>query len=280
MGLTPLAQPVLAPAAGAPKLPRQPRTCSPSRESPAQGLLVPGIALPVEVKIAAQAHEWEEAFRLVAHAYRSQGYVSPESGELRFTPHHALPGTVVFVAESRKQIIATCSLIPDNRLLGLPIETVFGPEIAPLRQSGVSLAEVGSLASVQLRSAVFLPIFATMLRLLAQYAVAQGTSVIVISVNPQHGPFYRKMLGFAPLGPVRSYAAVQGHPAEAYRLDIELLRTQAPAMHQRLFGQPVPARLLKARGIPPALVRSLAVRSGPGTLEAEGVGRICNPSYF
>ena len=73
-----------------------------------------------------------------------------------------------------------------------------------------------------------------------QYHVRQGGDTWVITVNPRHRNYYRKVLGFVPLGPRRSYPAVRDHPAEAFLLDVGLMRANAPAMHREVFGEPLP----------------------------------------
>src|SRR6266851_6392264 len=83
---------------------------------------VPGIARNVEVKIASERNEWEQAFALLAETYKARGYEAADSNALRFTPFHALPDTVTFVAKYQGNVIATLSLVLDNNLLGLPME--------------------------------------------------------------------------------------------------------------------------------------------------------------
>ena len=63
-----------------------------------------------------------------------------------------------------------------------------------------------------------------LMRVMTQYALRQNADTLVISVNPRHSAFYRKMMGFVPLGPWRAYPAVQNHPAEAYLLNVDLLQ--------------------------------------------------------
>jgi hypothetical protein len=47
-----------------------------------------------------------------------------------------LPETTTFVAKSGPEVVATLSLVPDTALLGLPLECIYGPEVARLRQEG------------------------------------------------------------------------------------------------------------------------------------------------
>jgi hypothetical protein len=82
----------------------------------------------------------------------------------------------------------------------------------------------------------------------------------VISVNPKHRNYYRKVLGFVPLGPWRAYPSVQNHPAEAYFLDMELLKTK-PVMYEHIMSEALPAEILKTHPMPAHLVREFAAQS-------------------
>src|SRR5207249_986101 len=164
--------------------------------------------------------DWDQAFRLVAATYQARGYDPPDAGPVRFTPYHALPDTVTFVAKHGNAVVATLSLVQDNTLLGLPMQSIYASEIEALRQAGRRLVEVTSLADAGLDLREFVPVFMTLMRLLSQYGISQGADTWVISINPKHRSFYRKVMGFVPLGPWRAYPLVQNHPAEAYLLDV------------------------------------------------------------
>jgi hypothetical protein len=64
-----------------------------------------------------------------------------------------------------------------------------------------------------------------------------------------------------PLGPRRSYPSVRDNPAEAYLLDVALMRANAPAMHREIFGEPLPAAVLTASGRPRDHVHYFGERS-------------------
>jgi hypothetical protein len=224
---------------------------------------VPGVRRDVRVKIASRPAEWEAAFALLAKQYQARGYEPRNGHDLRFTPYHALADTVVYVAREGERVLATVSVVPDNAVLGLPMESVYGEEIAALRRAERSLNEVTSLGDVDLGPREFAAVFLTLIRLLAQHAVGRGAPTAVISVHPRHRAFYRKVMGFVPLGPCRPYPNVQDHPAEAYVCDPEMMRANAPATHRRVFGEPLPAQALAAAPIPEPLVRAFAGRSGP-----------------
>ena len=69
------------------------------------------------------------------------------------------------------------------------------------------------------------------------------------------------MVGWQGVLDGQPYAAVQGHPAEAYILDIDLMKEHAPEMHQDVFGEPLPVHVLAAPGGSPEWVRHFGGRS-------------------
>lgn len=237
---------------------------------------VRGLARPVEVKIASEAAEWEDAYRLVADSYRARGYEAADAEGIRFTLYHALPDSTTFVAKRDGRVIATLSMVADNVLLGLPMECIYGGEVDCLRAAGRRLVEVTCLADRDLGLREFVPVFTTLMALLSQYAVELGADVAVITVNPRHRNFYRKVMGFEPLGPPRTYPTVQNHPAEAYLLDPEVMRFTAPEMHERVFETLLPAGAFRRRPMPTSLKRyfaSCSTQTDPDAL-AELLGTI------
>ena len=140
----------------------------PVQASDPEPVRVPGTTQDLVVKIASTRTEWHEAFQLVADNYQARGY--EEAGfDLRFTSYHALPDTATVVAKQGGRVVATFSLVPDNTLLGLPIEAVYRPEVQTLRRQGRRLAEVTNLAARDLGLRDFLLVFVTMVRLIMQY---------------------------------------------------------------------------------------------------------------
>jgi hypothetical protein len=222
---------------------------------------VPGLARNIHVKIASTRAEWEEAFELVANQYQARGYEPAGMSDLRFTSYHALPETVVLVAKAEGHVVATFSQVADNLLLGLPLESVYRTEIKQLRQGGRRIFETTCLADRDLSMREFTHVFLALIQMAWQYGIAQGADTTVMTVNPRHRDFYTKVLGYVPLGPRRSYATVQGHPAEAYFLDAELMRLKAPRVYQRIFGATLPADALRTPQMPRQLARYFAGRS-------------------
>lgn len=239
---------------------RKTTTVVPIRRLP-RAIPVQGVARTIEVKIASTEMEWEQAFALAAASYQARGYEPPLANRLRFTPFHALPDTVTFVAKHEGRVIATFSTVMDNLLLGLPMETVYPREIEQLRQSGRRISETTTLADADLGVREFIQVFLTLIQVAMQHHRSHGGDTPVIAVNPRHRKFYTKMLGFVPLGPCRSYGAVQDAPAEAFWLDYDVLRSSAPTMYETLFGTPLPRETLFAPRMPQTLIRQFSQQS-------------------
>jgi hypothetical protein len=231
---------------------------------------VPGVKRNIVVKIAACADEWEQAYRLVGTNYQARGYEPTTSSGLRFTAYNALPDSVTFVAKHEGKVMVTLSVVMDNTVLGLPMESVFHAEVDQLRRAGRRVVEVTGLADTELSPREFIAVFVALMRLMTQYAVTQDGDALVITINPRHRDFYRKVLGFVPLGQCRAYPSVQNNPAEAYllQLDMDQLRVNTPKMYQQVFGEWLPAEALRAPRMPAYLVRHFASRSSHTDLAA------------
>jgi hypothetical protein len=238
---------------GAWALPRQ--TCI------QQAVPVPGVARPIHVQFASTEADWRQAFQLVTDNYQARGYEPFDLGKVRFSPYHALPDTVVLVARAEGRVVATFSLVADNHLLGLPLESLYQSEVRGLRRQGRHIFETTSLADRDLSPREFVQVFLTMMQLAWQYGLACGAETNVITVSPRHSDFYTRMLGYAPLGPRRAYDRVQGHLAEAFFLNPGLMCVKVPAVHQRLFSKRLGPEALRPPRMPADLVRHCAAHS-------------------
>ena len=209
-------------------------------------LLVPRIARAIEVKMASQRGEWEQALQLVARKYQAKGLAPRDVQALHFTPYHALPDTITAIAKHDGRVVATLSAVADNHLLGVPMAKLYPDEISQLRQEHHRFAEATCLAAEDLDQHEFHAVFLTLIRALMQWHDRQRGNAAVIAVHPDHARFYTRLLGFAPLGSCRPYDAVQGAPAEGCWLSWAHMQTSSPQAYQRIFGEPLPAAALHA----------------------------------
>ena len=222
---------------------------------------VAGVNRPIGVEIAASRHDWEEAFHLVAGNYQQRRYETGGTCDFRFTSYHALPNTMVTIAKEHGRVLATMSVFVDNTVLGLPMDDLYASELRPLRAAGRRLCEAGCLASRDLSLREFIAVFEALIRLVWQHHAAEGGDTAVITCNPRHRNYYTRVLGCEPMGGLRSYAAVENHPAEAFVLHIDRLRQYSPVMYQKIFGQPLAPAVLAPPRMPPELVRYFAHHS-------------------
>src|SRR5258708_1057101 len=70
----------------------------------------------------------------------------------------------------------------------------------------------------------FVAVLVAVVRLVLQCHVKGGGDSWVIAVNPRHRAYYRKVMGFVPLGGRRAYPAVLDAPAEALMVDPEIMK--------------------------------------------------------
>ena len=224
-------------------------------------ILVPVPGRTIEVGLARERTDYEQAFRLLAINYQARGYDSSDSRPFRFTPYHILPDTATFVAWDGGRVLATLSLVPDTRLLGLPMESIFGPEVEALRREGRRVGEVTSLADRDLSPREFLPVFMTLIRLMLQYHLRLGGDTWALAVNPRHGGFYRKVLGAIPVGERRAYPSVNDHPAEAFWFDPKTLLANVPAKHREFFAEDLLEAVLTMPERTPGHARDFCERS-------------------
>jgi hypothetical protein len=234
---------------------------SAGREGARASVRVPRIGREIQVKIATERHEFKQAFEILAANYRARGYEAPGEKPYRFTAYHALPGTITVVAVEGDRVVATFSLVPDNSLLGFPMESIYGPEIERLRRDGYRPAEVISLADQGLSAREFVQVLKTMMKLGIHHGLRHGVDSWIISVNPRHSGFYRKVLGFQMLGAQRSYPTVQNHPAEAHLLTVDSLESHAPQIYREVFEEAIPDSALAGHRWSKDHVRYFGTRS-------------------
>ncbi len=139
-----------------------------------------------------QCEERASAFRLVYNSYLESGLGKPNSYGMRITPYHLLPTTEIFIASLRRAIF-TVSLINDGGL-GLPMEIVYGDEVARRRELGLAVSEASCLADRRSWFRGFFPVFVGITRLMAQYAKRRGLDELLVAVRPKHARFYRRYL--------------------------------------------------------------------------------------
>ena len=198
----------------------------------------------LECKIASSIDEWRDAFALVHDSYVRAGLSEPRISGLRVTPYHLLSTTSTLIASYNGELVGTLTLIGDSEF-GVPMELVYGDEVAAVRDQGISFAEVSCLATQQLATVDYVSVFMRLMRLVAQHARYLGIERLVIATHPRHALFYRRFMGFRQFGRQTSYPAVRGAPAVAAYLDFADADRQPPLYYHECFGMRIQEEALR-----------------------------------
>lgn len=218
------------------------------------------------------------AFELVYRSYLRSGLGTENPFGMRITPYQLRPESQVFVGLVRQEVVSTVTLVADSEL-GLPMQTMFGPEVHALRQSGHRVAEVSCLADRRTSPIRFINSFFQMTRMMGQFAQLQGISCLLITVHPRHAKFYAKHLNFAPVSErVAECSYVQDRPAAALMLDLRTAAQKQPDWWQDYFRTMLPTSTLEPYRIPAAeltwltTVAKAANRASMETPNPTGIG--------
>ncbi len=203
----------------------------------------------LDFRVASEPAERMAALRLVHHRYASSKLIEPSQLKLRVMPQHLLPTTSIFVGIAKKSVHGTVTLIRDNQQEGLPLEAIYGAEVAHLRRQGRQFAEVSCLAFADRGSpASFQRAFIQLTRLMAQFARFHGVSSLLMAVNPRHEAFYERVMGFRRIGNVKSYPSVCNNPAVACMVDFDALEE---SIERKFFGNALPLSAFKPSELTP-----------------------------
>ncbi len=202
--------------------------------------------------IASRCDELRAALGLVYRAYLRSGLIRPNPYRMRVTPFHCLLTTEVLVAIRRRKVICTMSVVGDGPM-GLPMETIYGREVAWRRIQGARLAEVSCLADDRQGPESSFSVVSRLMALTAQSARRREIDELLIAVHPRHAKFYQRFLAFEPIGDEQTYATVCDHPAVALSLDLNRLPADHPRVYRRLFGEPFADHVLEYRPLPEEL---------------------------
>ena len=179
--------------------------------------------------LATSKAELEQAFQLVWQGYTKVGLHPEDSYGSRITKYHLLPDAKVFIAmawnkreeESKVyyegRVIGTVTVLHDS-CLGLPSEELCKKDIVGLRRKGHRLVEFMGFACdpSTLDQRVSLKLFT----LAYEYCKSQHVSKIVASLTRRHFGYYRKFLGFKPMGALCEYEFGNGTPVQSHYTDV------------------------------------------------------------
>jgi hypothetical protein len=173
-----------------------------------------------ELTLARTQEDLKAAFHLLYDSYVQAGIAEPNPGHVRVTPFHLLPTTEVVVGKLRDEVISTVTITGDAEF-GLPMESMYGPEIRSLRRAGYRLAEVGCFADRRTSPVRFLEMFVKLSSIAIHIAVARGYDGIVAATHPRHARFYERWFGLTRFGSLTQCPYACGNPAVALYLDVQ-----------------------------------------------------------
>lgn len=147
-----------------------------------------------KIRVAKREGFQRAAGTLVERRYSYRGYDTPAAKQE--------PYLFTFVAYDEGKLVGTVGIRLDSEQ-GLGADDLYKDETDVLRESGCKLCEFTRLA-VDV-TAVSKSVLAGLFHTAYLYAGAiHGCTFMVIEVNPRHVPFYRRALGFEPIGPERT----------------------------------------------------------------------------
>jgi hypothetical protein len=169
----------------------------------------------IVIRLANSDEERSSASQLINRKYAGRGYGT----------NHAAPiarNCVTFNASCENSVIGTLSLTVDSPD-GLACDSTFKDEIDGFRDiQGVRVCELTKFAFDTSPSS--LNILASLFHVIFLYGTHfYKCTDLFIEVNPRHRRFYEAMLGFKPVGPVKTNGAV-GAPSHLMWLKVSDIR--------------------------------------------------------
>lgn len=192
----------------------------------------------------------ERAWSLVHRRYLDKGYAAPGDTPWRATVHDMEAGTRTFFTETGPQanLLATFTLVADGPL-GLLMDGGWKASLDELRSQGRRLREATKLAVADTEAgdgiAHLMPLFRVAL---LESRRCQATDIL-LTVNPRHRGFYKKVLGFTELAPAQALASVLGAPGVPLRFDLlaapEFFRGGSTHLYQYFYENANEAKTLE-----------------------------------
>ncbi len=189
------------------------------------------------LKVSETPSEREAALRLVHQTYCETGLSAKQGVGLRVLRHHLYDQSQILLAAQGGKVGFTATLIRDSRF-GMPLDSLFGDEVSPMREQGLRLAEVSCLASSdrwQDKRQRF-DLLVRLFSLTVQTARRRGVDRILLAVHPKHARTYERMFGCSICSEIRQYSAVQDNPAVLCMHDLaEVDRKRCP-LYDRVYS--------------------------------------------
>ncbi|MGI4848105.1 MAG: N-acyl amino acid synthase FeeM domain-containing protein [Janthinobacterium lividum] len=168
------------------------------------------------IRLANSAGLREKAGLLIKKRYEWRGYDVD-------SPMVEEPDVINLIAITDDKAVGTMTLRLDRPDRLLPADENFPDELKVLREQGRRLSEPSKLAIDENTPK---RVFAALIHIMYMYTKnIHDFTDWVIEVNPRHVMFYRRMLGFKPLGSERMCTRVNA-PAVLLRLEMSYMQEQ------------------------------------------------------
>jgi hypothetical protein len=193
-------------------------------------------------EVAGTAEQAVAAWRVVHQTYRRAGLIHANAQGIHLLPHAATNDAVVARGCVEGLCVSTLSAYVDDPDHGLPLDSVYRPELDRLREDGHRLLELGLFADRRAHLDRSFHALLELMRLTTWFGLHRGCTHAVIGVHPHHAPFYRRMLGFEASGDPTTYDVVNDHPVVLLTLDwqAQTTRRRVPRGLRILHDQPIP----------------------------------------
>jgi ribosomal protein S18 acetylase RimI-like enzyme len=175
------------------------------------------------IERAYSAEDLRQAYRLVHDVFLGRGFIDPDPSRMRVRIYETTPETATFVAKEGDRVVAVLSVVEDSEDLGLPSDCAFKDELDALRRAGRRLCEVTNQAVAEDYRKSAVP--TELMRCAIAVSLTGGYDEAIAAVSPNHNGFY-DLLGFRPVGSLRSYSKTVDDPVVALSMDIDQYRTR------------------------------------------------------
>lgn len=176
------------------------------------------------VRVAETKDELEGAYKLLHDCYVRMGLMSPDPSGLRCNIYSFLPETTTVIVKSGEDVVGSVTLIKDSPI-GLPSDKDYLNENNLIRAQGHRIVEVSALAIDPKFRNTNHAISLLLMKFLYNYSSNYfDSSILICTVHPRAGSFYKALWGFQQNGEVVEYKFVGG--ALAIHLSMELSKTK------------------------------------------------------
>jgi hypothetical protein len=208
-----------------------------------------GEAEALTFRVARDLKEVIASWRVVYDVYVRSGFIHPNPYLIHTTPHVLSTSSAVFHSAIGDEVESTLTAMVDGPM-GLPLDSVFRPELDAFRQRGRRLTEYGlfahtrQLANPEMErraeackearresEARVQSSIVHLMRLAFYFALTRNSSDFVVGVHPKHARFYTRAFGFKQIGPVKTYATVNHRAVTLLHANLEQSLQLDPLPH-------------------------------------------------